>query len=87
MMLKQIVMAIVCLFFILGGVVMIPIVLMLLSIGAIVYVTVRWAWRRWVAFIEWYQRMYMDGVWRERHRCEEDARRLGALKLPEWPNQ
>lgn len=36
---------------------------------------------------EWWLKTYGDEIARRRRMCEEEARALGATKLPEWPSQ
>lgn len=85
MILTRVMVAIVGLLFIGSAVVVLPILLLIVIFCATLIVTAQWLWRKWLALVAWYEQMYLDELWQRRHQCEEEARALGALKLPQWP--
>lgn len=54
-------------------------------VRGLIHVAAAWVVRKWHELREWWLRTYGDMLAQQRHAAEEDCRRLGAVKMPEWP--
>ena len=58
-----------------------------LIVRGLIHVAAVWLVRKWRMASEWWARTSGDMLAQQRRAAEEDCRRLGAVKMPEWPKQ